>query len=126
MGTVAPVGEIQRVNDVALRVALGFPDAHQLMGLGERQRTQQDGIHDAEDSGIRADSQRQREYRDDAECRAATQQARSVAQILRELFGRVPTGHFVYDLLHRGDIAEGAPRGVRVRQFFGFQVEMRA
>jgi predicted AAA+ superfamily ATPase len=46
-----------------------FPDRHQTLGLGVRQRLEQHRVNDAEDRGVRADPQRQRDDGDQCEAR---------------------------------------------------------
>src|SRR5947209_12847328 len=57
---------------------------HQAVGLGKWQRAQQDGVHDAENSGIRADSQGQSDDCNNGECRRLAQHAYSVANVLEK------------------------------------------
>ena len=39
------------------RVAIGFPDHRQAVGVGERRAPEQHGVHHAEDGGVRADAE---------------------------------------------------------------------
>jgi hypothetical protein len=53
-------------------------------GFGVGQRVQQDGFHHAEDGGVRAHAQGQREHGDGREAGAARQRAQSEADVLAE------------------------------------------
>ena len=60
-------------------------EPHQLMRLRERQRTQQHGVHDAEDRGIQANTKREHQDSDGGKCRIVAQGAERVAGILQPL-----------------------------------------
>ena len=54
------------------------------VGIGPRQRPQQHGVDDAEDRGVGADAERQREDRHRGEARIARERAGAETQILSE------------------------------------------
>ena len=56
---------------------------HQLAGFGIGQRPEQDGIDHAEDGGVRADAQREREHGDRGEAGILQQQTEGVAKIVK-------------------------------------------
>ncbi len=56
----------------------------QPVGIMVRQRPQQNGIHDAENCGIRANAQGQREYHNGAETRPVPHLSHSLPQIARQ------------------------------------------
>ena len=61
----------------------GRPDQpHQLRRFGERQRPEEQGVHEPEHRGVQADAARQRQHRDPGEQRIAAQRPRGVAQVL--------------------------------------------
>ena len=85
----APVEE-GRVTDVA-GLAVRPPLADRCTsrsGVGIGQRSQQHGVHDAEDRGVGADAERQRDQRDGREARRADEQARGVAYVTQQVGSR--------------------------------------
>src|SRR5262249_42633302 len=60
------------------------------IGLRERQRPEQDGMHDREDRRVRADAERERREGDGREAGASGERARRAAQILEEVHGADP------------------------------------
>ena len=58
------------------------PDHHRAIRLGPRQRPQQHGVHDAEDRGVGADAERQRQHGDGGKAGVARERARAEAQVL--------------------------------------------
>lgn len=54
----APVAKIGRCYLQLRQSGMRFPDANQLAGIAKRQWPYQDGVDDAEESGVRADAQR--------------------------------------------------------------------
>ena len=68
-----------------LAAVLGtFPQGHESVGVGVRQRAEEHGVDDAEDGGVGADSDRQREHRRGNERRLVTQSPGSVDEVLPE------------------------------------------
>src|SRR5215472_2781764 len=65
-----------------LTLGPGLLDTHEPASVGIRKRVQQDRMYNAVDGSVGADSKRKRKYRDDRECRAPTQGAQGVAQVL--------------------------------------------
>ena len=51
------------------RVAIGFPDHRQAVGVGERRAPEQHGVHHAEDGGVRADAEAERDDAGEGELR---------------------------------------------------------
>ena len=94
-------------------------DADQLIGLGVRQRRQQNSIDQAENRGIRADAQRQRQHRNYGKARRSSQGASAVTQILRPSFQeshapRVPA--FFFGSLHSAKLQASLAQRFRARQ----------
>src|SRR5215475_301875 len=58
-------------------------DSYQTIGIGVRQRTQQYGIHDAENGCVGSHAKRQRQHSYDRECRLLDQHAQTIANILK-------------------------------------------
>jgi hypothetical protein len=58
---------------------VGVPEHHQPLRVSERQRPEQDGVDDAEDCGVGADAQRERQERDAGEGRLLEEGAESIA-----------------------------------------------
>ena len=54
----------------------------QIFGLRHGQRTQQHGVHDAEDGGVGGDAEREHEERDEREAGAAAETAQRVDDVL--------------------------------------------
>ena len=61
-----------------------FPDHRQPIGIGIRERAQDDAIEDAENGGGRADAERQRQHRGDGEPRAPPQQTPAEPDVLKK------------------------------------------
>ena len=81
----APV-EKRRVADVAGRSGrAALADRDQAIRICVRQRTQQHGVEDAEDRGVRADAERQGHERDRREAGRAPQQPRRIANVARQI-----------------------------------------
>jgi len=83
------IGELQLA---AARICL--PNAHDLIRIRIRQRTQQHAIHHAEDRGARADSERQCEHRNSREHRALGQHAKAVTEVLSQIFNQGESPRF--------------------------------
>ena len=67
----APLEEVQRMHrDGRLRIRRLFPERDEATGIRIRQRTQQHRVDEAEDRGVRADAEREREHGDRREARA--------------------------------------------------------
>jgi hypothetical protein len=75
-----PIQEIAGGNAVATAVDLG-PDHDDAVGLVVGQRRQQRSVDDAENRGVRADAQSQRQYRDRREARILPQEPQAKNQI---------------------------------------------
>ena len=68
----AIVDEVHRRADVAVAL-LRVPNAHEMIGLRKGQRLEQHAVHDAEDRGVRADPERERDDRGEREGRRGAQ-----------------------------------------------------
>ncbi len=79
-----PVDEIRTGEGIRAGRRFRLVEAQQLFRVAERQRTQQDGFDDAENSGVGADSDGQRGRGDDGESRRLPQVSRCVAKILQQ------------------------------------------
>src|SRR5579863_7131953 len=74
---------------------------HHTLGFRIWEGAQKDGVHDAENRGVRADAQRQRENRNETEARALRQHSNAEAKILpKRLQERFPAGRT--DILFHG------------------------
>jgi hypothetical protein len=60
-------------------------NGHQPIGILVRQWPQKDSVHDAEDRGIRANPQRQRDHCHHRKARRVQKRAGAVSQILRKV-----------------------------------------
>jgi hypothetical protein len=60
-------------------------DQHEIVGARERQRTQEDGVDDAEDRRVGADADRNRQDREHQETRRPPERARGVPNVLKEV-----------------------------------------
>jgi hypothetical protein len=58
-------------------------DPYETVGVGERKRTEQHGVNDAENGGIGSHAQSQRQDSNDRECGLLDQLAQTVANILK-------------------------------------------
>ncbi len=84
-----------------------LPQHQQLTGAGVRQGTQQHGIHHAEDGRVRADAQGQRDDGHNRERRAATQHAKTVANVLPDGFHQNDSSNIassLFDLLNAPEV----------------------
>ena len=84
-------------------------DAHKLLRLGIWQRVQQRGIHNAENRGRRANSNRNRQNGHGAEAGRLAQRTQSVANILHHVFKPYPAPRRPASFLQRGHIAKMPP-----------------
>ena len=75
---VSPVGAFAVADLAAGHV---FPHAHQARRVRVGQRTHQHAAHDAEDRGVRADAERERQHDDDGEAGLSAQRANRVLQV---------------------------------------------
>src|SRR5580693_3265204 len=90
MTLVTPVDEIL-VGDAGIGKFALFSDQHNAGGIAKGKRAQQNGINDAEDCGVCADAEGEREDGDRREGRTFNQEAESVAKILQQNFHDTPT-----------------------------------
>src|SRR5579864_514273 len=107
--------------------------SEQLIGIRKRQRLQEHGINDAENSRVGADTQREREYGDGGEARILPQHAQCEAYVLKKSFDegqavKFPVGVFELHVASQPD-ASGSPGFFRghtsVDVFVREQIEMR-
>ena len=113
---------------------VGAPIQHgQRLGIGDRQRAQQERIHEAIDRRVGSDAERQRQNRQHAERLVGCHRAKAVAAVLRQLFQPGPSPRGARLLLYQGDVSDVAARGA-ARFFagqslglalFGFLIEMK-
>jgi hypothetical protein len=95
---VLPEAPVEEVRGGRVAVALSgslvrIRNQHQIVGLGERQGAQQDGIDDAEDRGVGAHADRDRQDGQQQEAWRSTERARRVSEILRK-----PLNHVLRDV----------------------------
>jgi hypothetical protein len=79
---VSPIEIVRQRNRVILTGSRRFIQHHDPVGVPVRQRAQQNRINDAENRGVRANAERQRQDRDRAETRLLPQHAESISNIL--------------------------------------------
>ena len=72
------------------------------------QRTEDKGIHHAEDRGVGADAQRQRERGHERKARTLAKRAHSVARILTQSFNPSEGPHIATGLLQSGRVSKAA------------------
>src|SRR5687768_4693402 len=97
---------------VAPRLARIFLEQfHKLLRLCHRQRPQHDGVHQAEDRRVGAETERERRNHDYRDYWTAPHTANRIADVLRDLLKEPPSPHIARGLPHEGPIAEFASRG---------------
>ena len=104
-----PPGMQVRDGDLIFLVAqrrIRLPQHQQLSGAGVGQRSQQHGIHHAEDGRVRADAQGQSDDGNNRERRAATQHAEAVADVLPDGFHQNDSSNIASSLFDLLDAAE--------------------
>ena len=84
----------------------------QMRGIRVGQRSQNQGIDDAENCRVGADRECQRDDRRKGENRALAQRANCKSQILLKRIEPTPAPHLARGLLHDGEIAEFLAHGV--------------
>jgi hypothetical protein len=107
-------------------------DGENLFRVSDRQRPQQDGADQAEDDGVAADAQRQREQCDKRETRALAQLAQSETEVLPEFFHESSAAHVPAHILDVAAIPEtllgATARFLRSHTapdvFFGAQIDV--
>jgi hypothetical protein len=77
-----PVHEVRRRRR-APRTGAAVIHLHESLRLRKGQRLQQHGVHDAENGGVRADADRERQHRDNREARVPPQRAYGIAQVVQ-------------------------------------------
>ena len=109
---VAPTTAAHRSHDeVAPGVGLGVPiQDDQRLGIRNRQRAQQDRIHEAVDRRIGADAQRQTQNHQCCEQPVGSHGPEGVAHVLAELLDDRPSPHGAGVLVHEREIAQLATR----------------
>jgi len=79
-----PIEIVERRNSVALTLGRLFQHAHDAVGVRVRQGPEEHAVDKAEDRGVRADAQGQRQDRNGGESGAAAQRSEGVSQVLRK------------------------------------------
>ena len=101
---------------IPFRDRAGRRDDPELLGSGHRQGAQQQAVDDAEDRGVGADREGQRQDGDGGEARRASEGAHGVARIVPEIVEtRFPAGgaHVILDGCGASELdSRGARRGV--------------
>src|SRR5262249_24307947 len=77
----SPIDKVRRRHCHKLPRGKPFPEHHDAIRLGERQRLEKYRVADAENGRIRSDCEGQCQYRCRRECRAAPQRAEGVSEI---------------------------------------------
>ena len=83
------------------------------MRILDRKRAQEDGIEEAENGGVGADSESERRQRDDGECRTAKQGTRAVGDVGQEAFQSFGSPDHKALLLDASGVAELELSGAR-------------
>src|SRR6185369_7610071 len=89
---VAPVDEV-RIRNGAVRNKLA--NNHESFRRLEWKRSKQNRVDDAEDRGVRTDTQTERQHRDDGEARMFEEHASAVTQILPDRLHKSPSPYLV-------------------------------
>ena len=84
----------------------GVPDANQCLRVRIWERTDQHALDDAEDGGVAADAQRQRQHHGGRECRILSEAAKRVARVARKRFEQWQASLVPIALLDRFHAAE--------------------
>src|SRR6478672_10868360 len=84
-------------------------DRDQTVRLRIRERAEHHAVHDAEDGGVGADAECQRQTRDDAEDRRPHQRARGVSYVAPEHLDPNARAHVAHTLLHLRDASGAIP-----------------
>ena len=113
---VAPVKIVSRRNNKLRNsrktlLRRRVPHRHEPPRISKRQRPEQHSIHHAEDRGIRADAESEREDGDGGEARILAQYAQAVTKIHEEVFDGWPAPDGAAVLFRQSDIAKLAARG---------------
>ena len=95
---VKVVGEDVEIAVLALKTAVdttivSVADTVKACGIGDRQRAQQDALHQGEDGGVSADAESERDDRCDGEPRRLAQLAQGVAHVLKKGFHGILHAH---------------------------------
>ena len=61
-----------------------FPDDHELLGVGIRERPKQDGVDDREDGGVGADAEGERYDGDGSEAGVFEEHAGAVTEVMQQ------------------------------------------
>src|SRR5262249_60693359 len=77
---IAKNGKSNRISRVG-SLQISGPDTDQLLGMGIRQRPENNRVHDAEDCRIRADAQRQSDERNDRKAALLNQHSCAIAHV---------------------------------------------
>ena len=120
------------VHDRTPRIFVVPVQHHQRFGIRNRQRAQQNRVHEAVDRGVGPDAKRQRQRGQRGECAVVDHSAQSVAKILHKLFKECPGPHGASVLPYQSDVSQLAARGpsrLLLRQtfrlaLFGFLIEV--
>src|SRR5271156_3262214 len=97
-----PVLEIDPGYADAAGLRGGLAEPHQTLARRERQWLEKDGKHRAEDRGVCADSDSERENHDEREDPRSPDTARRVAKVVQERFKRRELPRFIASLAHGG------------------------
>ena len=108
------VDEVHRRARVAVSL-LRVHDAHEAIGLRKRQRLEQHAVHDAEDRGVGADAERERDDRGERERRCGAKLSHRVADVVPEVVHDVAPPLRGFDVAIDG--ADVAARVVEVSEF---------
>src|SRR5262249_4109340 len=110
-GVGKDISAIAKVCVVQIRNFIGYLEGvvfcaehYELMGIFHGQRTEQEGVYDAEDRAVHADAKRKRKHRNASESGALRQSAQSVTKVLKQT---------VHKLLKRFPLFAGSLRPLR-------------
>src|SRR5882724_1658061 len=108
---VAKGDEFRRGQRSVGQFRLQIPEPDNLFGMIEGQRLQQHSVHNAEDCGVRADAERERENCDGRESGIFHQTTESIAQVLRETFQPTENVHVARPFFLEREIPKTFLRG---------------
>jgi len=108
---VAPVLKIDPGNTDAGGLGRGFAEPNQPLAVRVGQRPQKHRVDDAENGGVRADAERERQNDDQGEAWRLANAAQAVPDVLKDGFEPRKLPRLPRLLLRAGHVAEGAASG---------------
>src|SRR6185437_1592597 len=87
---------------------------HELIGIRIGKGSQKHGIHDAENGGVGADAESEREHGDGGEAGGFAEHAQGVAEVLRQIVNIVCAAHvaaFLFELFDAAEVQKSVAAG---------------